>query len=119
MNAKSNKILYYVSTGLLTLLMGFSATMYFVNFEEVSQTFQGLGYPVFIIKPLAVAKILGLIAIWTKRSRQLMEWAYAGFFFDTLLALQAHIEVGDGMWQASAVGIVLVFVSYRTNRNLE
>ncbi|MFK7908262.1 MAG: DoxX family protein, partial [Chitinophagales bacterium] len=93
---KKDKIIFWVSTGLLTALMLMSAGMYFFQYEMVSETFTKLGFPTYIIYPLAVAKILGLIAIWSRKSQMLKEWAYAGFFFDFLLAASAHINVGDG-----------------------
>lgn len=107
-----NKIIYLVSTGLLTALMLMSAGMYFFNYEMVSQTFTKLGFPTYIIYPLAIAKILGLVAIWTKKSQTLKEWAYAGFFFDFLLAFSAHVNIGDGEAVPSIVAIVLLMVSY-------
>lgn len=110
--SKKNKIIYNVSTGLLTALMLMSAGMYFFNHEMVSETFTKLGFPTYIIYPLAVAKILGLVAIWTKKSQMLKEWAYAGFFFDFLLAFSAHISIGDGEYLPSAIAIVLLMVSY-------
>ena len=55
--------------------------MYFTKYEMVKGFFQSLGYPIYLIYPLATAKVLGIIAIITKKSRLLKEWAYAGFFF--------------------------------------
>lgn len=110
--SKTSKIIYYITTGLLTLLMIMSAGMYLFNHEEVSATFLKLGYPTYIVYPLAVAKILGLIAIWTKKSKALKEWAYAGFFFDFLLAAGAHIAIKDGEFIPSIVAIVLLAISY-------
>ena len=46
---KRNKIIYYSATGLLTLLMLFSASMYFFNHDEVAKLFEGFGYPTYII----------------------------------------------------------------------
>jgi len=112
MNNKTNKIIYYASTGLLTALMLFSAGMYFFKHEMVSEAFIGLGYPTYIIYPLAIAKILGLIAIWTRKSKILKEWAYAGFFYDVVLAFGAHIMVQDGSFKEALIGIILVLTSY-------
>ncbi len=111
MNNKE-KMIYWVTTGLLSALMLFSASMYFLQYDMVSETFTKLGFPTYIIYPLAVAKILGLIAIWSRKSQMLKEWAYAGFFFDFLLASSAHINIGDGEHLPALVAMVLLFVSY-------
>ena len=107
-----NLLIYRISTGLLTLLMLFSAGMYFFNHEMVSDTFSRLGFPTYIIYPLAIAKILGLVAIWTKKSNTLKEWAYARFFFDFVLAFTAHIKINDGEFAPALVAIILLLVSY-------
>ena len=107
-----NKLIFWISTGLLSILMLFSAGMYFTNYDTISEAVTGLGYPAFIIYPLGTAKILGLIAIWSRLSHTLKEWAYAGFFFDTALATQAHLMAQDGAHIPAMVGLVLVLVSY-------
>jgi hypothetical protein len=86
--------------------------MYIVKYEMVSATFTKLGFPTFIIYPLALAKILGLIALWTNKSKQLKEWAYAGFFFNTVLATGAHLNVNDGEHFGAIVAFILVIISY-------
>jgi hypothetical protein len=109
---KINKIIYYVSTGLLTLLMLFSAGMYFFNHEEVAGMFTNFGYPTYIIYPYAVAKLLGLSAIWFIGNKTLKEWAYAGFFFGITLAFFAHVMIGDGEQMGALMGIIFLGVSY-------
>ena len=109
---KRNKIIYWSATGLLSAFMMMSASMYFFNNQMVSETFVRLGYPAYLVIPLAIAKILGLIAIWTKKSNILREWAYAGFFFDFVLAFFAHIMVNDGEFVPAIVALLLLFVSY-------
>lgn len=113
------KIVFYVSTGLLSLMMLFSAGMYILNTEQVAEIFTRLGYPTYIIYPLAVAKVLGLLAIWSNFSRILKEWAYAGFFFDFLLALSGHFNAGDGEWIMAAMAIVLLGLSYFSDKKTE
>ena len=112
------KIIFYASTGLLTALLLFSAGMYFFNHEYIVQAFQHLGYPAYLIYPLAVAKILGLIAIWSDISKFLKNLAYAGFFYDTVLAYTAHIMAGDGALSLALLGIILVVVSYFTEKEV-
>ena len=113
---KKNKIIYWVATGLLSALMLMSASMYVFNYEMVSQTFLYLGFPVYIIYPLTIAKILGLVAILSRKSNFLKEWAYAGFFFDFVLALSAHWVVNDGEFVPAFVAIVLLIISYRYDK---
>ena len=108
---KINRIVYYISTGLLTVLMLFSIGMYTLQNAEVSKLFEALGYPSYIVIPLAIAKALGLVAIWTGYSKKLKEWAYAGFFFDFVLALAAHVSVGDGEFVPAILAIVLLLTS--------
>ncbi len=107
------KIVYWTSTGMLTLLMLFSAYNYFFKYPMIEGFFVALGYPTYLIYPLAIAKILGLLAIWTRKSNLLKEWAYAGFFYDTVLAFTAHYFVDGGILFA-AIGIILVLVSRLT-----
>jgi len=113
----NKKLIYLISTSLITLLMLMSASMYFLKQDIVAETFTNLGYPTYLIYPLAVAKLLGLIAIWTRKNNTLREWAYAGFFFDFVLAAMAHFHVSDGQAAPALVGIVLLLVSYFSGKN--
>jgi len=106
------KIAYWISTGLLTALMLFSAQMYFFQHEMVVGFYEHLGFPAWMIYPLATAKILALVAIWSRLSKVLKEWAYAGIFFDVVMAFVAHLMAGDGVTPFSLAGIVFVMVSY-------
>lgn len=60
--------------------MLFSISMYLFKTEIPKEFFTNMGYPTYIFYPLDLAKALGLIAVWIKKSRPLTEWAYAGFF---------------------------------------
>ena len=115
---KTTKIIHYVSTGLLTLLMLFSAGMYFFNHVEVVTMFTGFGYPTYIIYPYGVAKILGLVAIWFFGNSAIKQWAYAGFFFAFVLAFFAHIMISDGEQMGAVVAMVLLITSYITNKKV-
>ncbi|RNC79486.1 MAG: DoxX family protein [Balneola sp.] len=112
MSSKTFKIIYWASTGLLTFLMLFSVANYFFNHEAIVNAFETLGYPVYLIYPLAIAKLLGLVAILTRKSSILKEWAYAGFFFDFILAFFAHIMVNDGDFAGALVAMIILFTSY-------
>lgn len=117
LNMDVNKIPYYASTFLLTIFMLFSAGMSIFNNAGVVEEFTQLGYPTYIIYPLAIAKILGLIAIWSNYSKILKEWAYAGFLYDFILALSAHINAGDGELAGPIIALALLAASYFSYRS--
>ncbi|WP_460219077.1 DoxX family protein [Psychroserpens sp. MEBiC05023] len=109
---KRDKIIFYVATGLLTLFMLFSVSMYFFKHEDVAKMFTSFGYPTYIIYPYAIAKLLGLVALWTPKFNALKEWAYSGFFFAFILAFFAHYMIGDGEQGGAVIALVLLITSY-------
>lgn len=109
---KTKKIIYWISTGLLSAMMLLSAGMYFFNTEQIKAAFEAYNYPTYLIYPLAIAKLLGVVAILTRKSATLKEWAYAGFLFDFVLAAVAHNVAGDGGEINAVVAIVLLLTSY-------
>ena len=42
----------------------------------------------------------------------LKEWAYAGFFFNFVMAFFAHQQAGDGQWAGALVALVVLLTSY-------
>lgn len=115
---KTNRIVYYVSTGLLTLLVLFSAGMYIFNYDDVSVMFTSFGYPTYLIYPYAIIKLLGLVALWVPNLKLVKEWAYAGFFFAFILAFFAHFMIGDGEQISAVIAMVLLIVSYIFSKKL-
>jgi len=109
---KRNKIIYWVATGLLLALVGASGIGYLFNFDAVAPVFEKLQYPTFVIVPLGITKLLAIVAILTKKSQWLKEWAYAGLFFDFALAFQAHTVANDHDWLGAVVATVLLAISY-------
>lgn len=113
---KRDRIIFYVSTGLLSLLMLFSASMYFFKHADVAQMFSNFGYPTYIIYPYAILKLLGVFALWNPNFKTIKEWAYSGFFFAFILAFFAHYMIGDGEQAGAVVALVLLIVSYVFNK---
>ncbi|WP_088324904.1 DoxX family protein [Polaribacter tangerinus] len=115
---KTNKIIFYVSTGLLTVLMLFSVSMYIFDNQNMQASFTKFNFPTYLIYPLAFAKILGLIAIWFIKNRSIKEWAYAGFFFNFVLAFFAHFMISDGEHMGALIATVLVLISYYYSKKI-
>lgn len=92
---KKYKIIYWISTGLLSLMMTFSAYSYFAN-PEVADGFSHLGFPGYFRVELGLAKLLGaLVLIVPQVPAAVKEWAYAGFAITFVSAAVAHISSGD------------------------
>ena len=115
---KRDKIIFYIATGLLTLLMLFSVSMYFFKHDDIVGAFTNFGYPPYLIYPYAVAKLLGLFAIWNPNFKALKEWAYAGFFFAFILAFFAHVMIGDGEQMGAVLAFVFLIISYIFNKRI-
>ena len=111
---KTIKITYWATTGLLSALMIMSAGMYLFTHEEAVTSFQNLGFPTFIIYPLAFAKIAGVIVLLMPKRSFLKHWAYSAFFFNFLIALGAHLVVSDGMHMIAVIAILLLLTSFYT-----
>jgi len=116
---KNTKYIYWGSTGLMCIIFTFSALMYFFDFELAADYFDRLGYPTWLVYPSAIAKVLGVTAVLTNRSYLLKEWAYAGFFFDALLAFTSHTIVGDGEGGIALVALIAIIVSRYTQARLQ
>lgn len=112
MSEKARKITYWVTTGLLTVIVLTYVGNSILNYEMFSKRFAALDYPTYIIYPLTIAKILGLIAIWSNKSKTFKEWAYAGFFFNFILAMLAEIHADDGEYFSSLIATIALLTSY-------
>lgn len=115
---KTARIIYWIVTGLFCLMMLASAVIHIVNNDEAAQAFTSLNYPPYLVFPLAIAKIMGVAAIITKKSKSFKEWAYAGFFFGLLLSLAAHLDARDGGFVAPAAALALLLISYFLDRKI-
>ena len=91
---KKTKIFYWVITVLFSAFMLFSAVPDILVVPDAVKFMTDLGYPVYIIPFLGVAKLLGIIAILIPGFPQIKEWAYAGLFFDLLGATYSGIAKG-------------------------
>jgi hypothetical protein len=113
---KTTKILYWVFTVLLVALMLFSAIGSFFSSPESAAFAKQFAYPPYLFKFLAVAKILGIIAILVPGNARLKEWAYAGFTFDLLGAMYSFYANGTfpaTQWAPMlTAGLVFLFGSY-------
>src|SRR5262245_34326305 len=106
--------LYWIVTGLMAAFMLMASIPDIVRIQPAVDLFKHLGYPIYLLPFLGVAKTLGVIAILTPGVGRLKEWAYAGLVFDLIGALYSHLSVGDGpsVWMPAVIGLLLVSGSY-------
>ena len=93
---KSNKIIYWTSTALLSFGMLASGFSQLFHVKEMDELIAHVGYPMYFMYIIGTWKILGVIAILIPKFTLLKEWAYAGFFFLMTGALISHLAIGDG-----------------------
>lgn len=111
---KTDKIIYWITTGFLILLYFGSGTMYILNTEMVNENMLHLGFPTWLTYFLIPLKFAGIsVAVFTKW-KVLKEWAYAGMFFNCLLALIAHLMAKDPISATvpAILGTTFVLISY-------
>jgi len=92
MEAKTTHTLYWTFTILFAALMIFSAVGGIQPSQQAIELIHdGLGYPIYFIQFISVAKLIGALAILIPNFNRIKEWAYAGLFFDLLAAIYSGI----------------------------
>ena len=93
---KTNLIIYWVATALLSLGMLWSGVAQILHTQQMVDLVTHVGYPSYFLYILGPWKVLGVIAILAPGFKLLKEWAYAGLFFTMTGALISHLIIGDG-----------------------
>ena len=106
---------YWTATGLFCLILLFSGIAHFTHVEFIVEAMAHLGYPLYFMTVIGLAKILGVAALLAPGRPLLKEWAYAGFTFNLLGATASHAFSGDPMSEAIRPFLVLFLLaaSYR------
>src|SRR5262249_25764961 len=107
---KKAKWIYWALTAPFVVTMLMASLTYLAGAAFNVEGITHLGYPVYILKILGTAKLLGGIAILQGRFRTLKEWAYAGYTFDLLGASASHAFSGDSFGKIIVPVIILGFV---------
>lgn len=113
---KRDNIIYWISTIIFCLIFLFSAGMYILKYDMIAEAFTGFGYPTYLVYPLAIAKISGVGVILINRSDFLKYLAYAGFFYDTVLAFFAHYMIQDENEGMAVMCMLMIGVSFIYDR---
>jgi hypothetical protein len=112
---KPSLVAYRVSVGVLSLIFLGSALFAFVDRTGQIREFRELNYPGYIPVPLAVVKLLGIVAVVSRKSRSLKDLAMAGFLFDMILAA---VALRDERSSIAILGLIVWVVAYWQDRLL-
>jgi hypothetical protein len=116
MQPKTIIILHWVFTILFAVLMAFSAIGGLKPSEDaLKMLHDGLGYPIYFIQFISVAKLIGAITILIPGFKGIKEWAYAGLFFDLVGAVYSNIAATgkfDPMMLSILIWIITGIASY-------
>lgn len=113
------RALSIVPTALFSLGMGASGLAYLFQAQPIVDTVhEALGYPMHFLTILGTAKVLGVLALVVPGFPKLREWAYAGFTFNVLGAVWAHLASGHGLGGAAPALVMglLLAASYATRQ---
>lgn len=111
---KALKITYWITTGIVVLLMLFSFYNYFFN-PALKDAYVHVGFPDWFRIELGIAKLLGALALAIPIiPARIKEWAYVGFFINFFSAFLSHYEIGDPAFNqiTPLVLLLILVVSY-------
>ena len=110
--------MYWVSTLLIVLVMLFTVVQTLAHPEHSEAFAKQAGFPAYIFKMMAIAKVLGIIAILIPGYPRIKEWVYAGFTFDLVGAIVlftgSALSFPFALWMPMVLGLVLLAISYIT-----
>jgi uncharacterized membrane protein YphA (DoxX/SURF4 family) len=109
---KSDKIIYWVSTGLLALFI--LPGIFFLNSPMAKEGTTHLGLPNWFAMEVGIGSFIGGLILIIPMWKRLKEWAYVALGIVYISALIAHLSV-DGVQAGSFMPLVtlaILLVSY-------
>ncbi|MGN6541755.1 MAG: DoxX family protein [Ginsengibacter sp.] len=109
---KTNKIIYWISTGLISLFEISGA--FFINSAAAIEGTRHLGLPEWFRWEVSIGHLIGGILLIIPINKRIKEWVYVAFGIDFISAFIAYLSV-DG-WVANTfsplITLFLLVVSY-------
>lgn len=101
-------IVFWTTTALFCAVVGFSGVSHFTHAENMVEAMFGLGYPLYFMTIIGLAKMAGVVTVLASGLPRLKEWAYAGITFNLAGASDSHTFSGDGFDHAVRPDGILV-----------
>ena len=103
---KTSKIIYWISTGLISLFEVSGA--FFMNSPAAIEGTRHLGLPEWFRWEVSIGHLIGGILLIIPINKRIKEWAYVAFGIDFISAFIAYASV-DG-WGANTFSPLIMFV---------
>ena len=118
---KKTKVIYWIMTGIMVVVIGLGSIFDAISAPEAVTHITRLGYPIYLVPFLGVAKLLAITAILIPGFPRVKEWAYAGLVIDLVGAFYSHAAVGDSpaVWAPIIGFLFLIAGSYTYYHKLQ
>jgi hypothetical protein len=107
-------VAYRIFTGILLLQTLAGAVLDLSRNRAFADAAGHLGYPPYLLPILGTLRIAAFITILVPGLMVIKEWAYAGLFFEFVIACISHIAVGDSVtqWFSPLIFALITFASW-------
>jgi uncharacterized membrane protein YphA (DoxX/SURF4 family) len=96
MKKRTIKIIYWICLSIIILIMGFSSFLQIMQSNEhFLHEMKNMGYPLYFLRFLGIAKLVGIIALLVPGFPRIREWAYAGFVIILIAASYSYLVIGE------------------------
>ncbi|WP_316847464.1 DoxX family protein [Pedobacter psychrodurus] len=111
---KNLKTWYWIATIIFALMMIMDGFGGVTQQEAGKEVFKHLGYPMYMLIIVGIAKLLGAVSILQNKYVAIKEWAYAGFAINFIGAFASRALVGDGisLLIPPIIGLIIMFIPY-------
>jgi hypothetical protein len=111
---KKLKTWYWIITIIFALMMIMDGVGGITQQEAGKEVLKHLGYPMYLLIIVGIAKLLGAASILQNKFIAIKEWAYAGFAINFIGAFASRAFVGDGisLLIPPLIALVIMFIPY-------
>ena len=105
---------YWIATIIFALMMVMDGFGGVTQQEAGKEVFKHLGYPMYMLIIVGIAKLLGAASILQNKYVAIKEWAYAGFAINFIGAFASRAFVGDNisLLIPPIIGLIIMFIPY-------
>lgn len=108
------KTWYWIATIIFALMMLMDGFGGITQQEAGKEVLKHLGYPMYLLIIVGIAKVLGAAAILQNKFYTIKEWAFAGFAINFIGAFASRAFVGDeiSLLIPPFIGLAIMFIPY-------